>query len=87
MAYNLVVLYLITYWLMKITLIITTYNWPQALLVALESINEQTLAPDEVIIADDGSTLETKKIIKDFKKNSDLNIIHILKMEHKVLHF
>jgi len=62
---------------MKITLIITTYNWPQALLVALESINEQTLAPDEVIIADDGSTLETKKIIKDFKKNSDLNIIHI----------
>ena len=40
---------------MKIALIITTYNWPDALELVLESVKVQTILPDEVIIADDGS--------------------------------
>ena len=61
---------------MKLTLIITTYNWPESLLLVIESIKRQTILPDEVIIADDGSTKETKDLINNFKKDTDLNIIH-----------
>ena len=51
---------------MKITLIITTYNWPESLLLVIESIKRQTILPDEIIIADDGSTKETKDLINNF---------------------
>ena len=61
---------------MKLTLIITTYNWPESLLLVIEGIKRQTILPDEVIIADDGSTKETKDLINNFKKDTDLNIIH-----------
>ena len=61
---------------MKLTLIITTYNWPEALLLVIESIKVQTIIPDEVIIADDGSNTETKDLINNIKKNSEFNIIH-----------
>ena len=61
---------------MKLTLIITTYNWPESLLLVIESIKHQTIHPDEVIIADDGSNSSTKDLIDDFKKNSELKIIH-----------
>jgi len=61
---------------MKLTLIITTYNWPEALLLVMESIERQVRQPDELIIADDGSSEETKNLINKFKKNSDLNIFH-----------
>ena len=61
---------------MKLTLIITTYNWPESLLLVIESIKRQTILPDEVIIADDGSNSSTKDLINDFKKNSELKIIH-----------
>jgi len=40
---------------MKLTQIITTYNWPESLLLVMESINCQTILLNEVIIADDGS--------------------------------
>jgi glycosyltransferase involved in cell wall biosynthesis len=61
---------------MKLTLIITTYNWPESLLLVIESIKRQTILPDEVIIADDGSIEKTKDLITTFKKDYGLNIIH-----------
>ena len=61
---------------MKITLIITTYNWPESLLLVIESIRHQTILPNEIIIADDGSTEETKDLITSFNKSSDIDIIH-----------
>ena len=61
---------------MRVSLIITTYNWPESLILVLMSIENQTIAPEEVIIADDGSTIETKEIIAKFQKDSKLNIIH-----------
>lgn len=48
---------------MKISLIISTYNWPKALRLCLESVRQQTRMPDEVIVADDGSKEETKELI------------------------
>ena len=61
---------------MRVSLIITTYNWPESLILVLMSIENQTIVPKEVIIADDGSTVETQEIIGKFQKDSELNIIH-----------
>ena len=52
---------------MNICLIITTYNWPDALQLCLKSVIAQTRQPDEVIIADDGSRKETKDLIDSFR--------------------
>lgn len=63
----------------KITssLIISTYNWPEALELSLMSILNQTVLPDEVLIADDGSREETKSIIKKFSEKFHVPLIHI----------
>tara|TARA_B100000795_G_C22781286_1_gene432413 strand:- start:266 stop:1063 length:798 start_codon:yes stop_codon:yes gene_type:complete len=61
---------------MKVTLVITTYNWPEALKLVLESINHQVIPPNEVIIADDGSAKETKDLINNFNLNSNLHVTH-----------
>ena len=61
---------------MRTSLIITTYNRADALSLVLRSVEGQTVLPKEVIIADDGSTKETQKMILDFQENSNLNIIH-----------
>ncbi|TCP96472.1 glycosyl transferase family 2 [Cricetibacter osteomyelitidis] len=47
-------------------LIITTYNRPDALEAVLTSVLAQKVFPQEVIIADDGSTAETKQVIERF---------------------
>lgn len=59
------------------TLIIPTYNWAKALELVLLSLKNQTQLPDEVIIADDGSTEETKLLITRFKKDFSIPIKHL----------
>ena len=61
---------------LKTSLIITTYNWPEALFLVLKSIKHQSIPPDEIIVADDGSNDHTKNIIRKFSKNFKLEIIH-----------
>jgi len=51
---------------MRISLIVTTYNWADALFLVLKSIKNQSFEPFEVIIADDGSNNLTKTIIDEF---------------------
>lgn len=47
----------------SVTLIITTYNWPEALNFCLESVKRQTVKPAEVIVVDDGSGFDTRHLI------------------------
>jgi glycosyltransferase involved in cell wall biosynthesis len=61
---------------MRVSLIITTYNRPKALSLIFKSIGAQTIYPDEIIIADDGSKNSTKECIDDFQKNSPIRIVH-----------
>ena len=61
---------------MKTSLLISTYNWPEALELVLLSLNNQTEKPDEVLIADDGSSEETKFLIVDFQKKLIIPIHH-----------
>ena len=61
----------------SVSILITTYNWPKALKVVIESVLNQTYLPDEIIIADDGSGKETKDLVNKFIDESNANIIHV----------
>lgn len=60
-----------------VSLIISTYNWEDALYLCLMSVLEQEVLPDEIIIADDGSDEKTKKVIHFFKKKSPVLLHHV----------
>ncbi|NQD72201.1 glycosyltransferase, partial [Sphingobacterium shayense] len=44
---------------MTVSLIISTYNWPAALELVLLSVAKQSILPEQIIIADDGSRQDT----------------------------
>jgi glycosyltransferase involved in cell wall biosynthesis len=56
---------------------ISTYNWPEALNLCLLSVKALKVLPDEVIIADDGSTESTRQLIEKFQKDFPVPIKHI----------
>ncbi|MEN8815527.1 MAG: glycosyltransferase family 2 protein [Nonlabens sp.] len=59
------------------SLVTPTYNWPEALELLLLSVQRQSVLPNEVIIADDGSTSKTLELIQKYQKNFPVPIIHI----------
>lgn len=60
----------------SVSLIITTYNWVAALEFVLQSVTSQSHLPNEVIIADDGSTVETQQLIEQFQADFPVPLIH-----------
>lgn len=62
---------------MKTSIIVSTYNWPQALQISLKSIFKQTILPDEIIIADDGSTAQTRQLITQMQAKSSIPMHHV----------
>ena len=60
-----------------VSLIIATYNWPEALDLCLSSIALQTILPDEVVIADDGSKEATTTYIQEKSKNFPCSVVHV----------
>lgn len=59
------------------SLIVSTYNRPDALKCCLQSIVVQSQLPDEIIIADDGSGPETRQFVNLFKGTSPVPIVHV----------
>lgn len=59
------------------TLVTPTYNWPEALELLLLSVLNQTVLPNEVIIADDGSKEKTRHLIEYFQQKFPIPLIHI----------
>ena len=57
-------------------MIITTYNRPDALKTVLQSLLRQSMQPSEIIIADDGSTTETKDLIEKMKPLFTITVKH-----------
>ncbi|TVR83274.1 MAG: glycosyltransferase [Saprospirales bacterium] len=62
---------------MDIGVIITTYNQPKWLQKVLWGYEVQTDNNFELLIADDGSSADTRKIIDDFRKNAPFPVRHI----------
>ncbi len=61
----------------SISILLATYNWPQALKLVLESLNAQTDKDFEVLIADDGSRSDTEHQINAFTKSANFPIQHL----------
>lgn len=61
----------------SVSVIIPTYNWPEALSLCLKSVLKQSVLPDEIIIADDGSKSDTSDLINNISKQSLVPIIHV----------
>lgn len=62
---------------MSCTLLISTYNWPPALNVCLQSVLKQNVLPGEIVICDDGSKIETRTLINEFKKTCPIPVKHV----------
>ena len=62
---------------MTVSLIITTYNWPRALYLCLDSVMQQTVMPSEILVADDGSGISTRDVVRHFQNISPVPVHHI----------
>ena len=62
---------------MTVSIIIGTYNWIEALSLCFESVLQQTRMPDEIIIADDGSTDDTRRMIDEYRNRFSCPLIHV----------
>ena len=62
---------------MPVSLVITTYNNTVPLNRCLKSVAVQTVMPDEVVIGDDGSTEETKRLIDEWRGKLPVPIVHV----------
>lgn len=51
---------------MSVSLLLSTYNWPEALDLVLRSVVRQSHLPDEVLIADDGSDERTAALLGNY---------------------
>ncbi|HSC06254.1 MAG TPA: glycosyltransferase family 2 protein [Steroidobacteraceae bacterium] len=61
---------------MRLTLLVTTFDRPDALACVLASIELQSQLPDEVIIADDGSGPSTARVIDAFRTRLSRDVHH-----------
>lgn len=55
--------------IMKISVIVPTYNRPDALRMCLMSLAAQSMPPSEVLVADDGSGPETRDAVREMKES------------------
>jgi len=60
----------------QVSLIITTYNRKDALHEVLKTVLEQSVLPDEILIADDGSGDDTKQVIDEFRSATSIPVLH-----------
>ncbi len=59
-----------------ISVIVTTYNWKEALAASLAGLFAQTDLNFEIVIADDGSRPDTGELIQQLMQQSPVPIIH-----------
>lgn len=62
---------------MNPSVILLTYNWPQALALALDALARQTMPPLEVVVADDGSAQETQKLVESRMAGYPVPLRHV----------
>lgn len=59
------------------SILVSTYNWPQALELCLRSLFVQRVLPHEIIVCDDGSTAETRQLIDRLRPQSPVPLRHL----------
>lgn len=53
---------------MFVSVLISTYNWKDALALCVRSVFRQTVKPAEIVIADDGSRDDTREMIEELRQ-------------------
>ena len=59
-----------------VALVIATYKSPRSLRLVLESVLHQSVLPNEISIADDGSGKSTQMVIDEFRKRFSVPVRH-----------
>ena len=62
---------------MFVSVLISTYNWKEALALCVRSVFHQTIKPAEIVIADDGSNNDTRCLIEELRNETDIPIVHV----------
>lgn len=62
---------------MRCTLLVTTYNWKEALAAVLASVRRQSRLPDEVVVADDGSRADTRALLEAQARDFPTPLRHV----------
>ncbi len=62
---------------MRIAVVVTTYNRPDALAAVLDGYFAQDTLAFELLIADDGSTNETRRLIADYARRAPFALRHV----------
>jgi glycosyltransferase involved in cell wall biosynthesis len=52
-----------------VSVIVTTYDWPEALYLVLSALDRQSVRGFEVVVADDGSGAPTRKLLDGFRSH------------------
>jgi glycosyltransferase involved in cell wall biosynthesis len=60
-----------------LSLIVTTYDWPEALGVVLRALSEQDDSRFEVVVAEDGDSAETASVVRRHRTDSGFRIAHV----------
>lgn len=62
---------------MRLSVIVITYNWPQALALVLRALARQSVLPDEVIVTDDGSRAQTRELLTTTAAHYPTRLVHL----------
>ena len=62
---------------MKLAVIVTTYNRPDALRAVLDGYLAQSDRAFELIVADDGSTGDTRRLVEQYQARRSIDIRHV----------
>ena len=60
-----------------VSLVVSTYNWKEALALCLRSIAAQRVLPLEVIVADDGSRADTGALVEEMARDFPVPLLHV----------
>jgi glycosyltransferase involved in cell wall biosynthesis len=61
----------------SVSVIVSTYNSPRALALVFAGLSRQTLAPTEVLVADDGSGPETRALVEASQRHVPWPLRHV----------
>ena len=61
----------------SLSVVVTTYEWPEVLDVVLRSLSEQANRDFEVVVADDGSTPETRTVVEGWQRGFPVRLAYV----------
>jgi glycosyltransferase involved in cell wall biosynthesis len=62
---------------MRVSVVVVTYNWPQALALVLRALARQSVLPSEVIVSDDGSREDTRALLTRIAVDYPTRLVHL----------